>query len=480
MKKSCRSDDLHGKYLEKNNKQNNIQSTFTYSGHHQTAYNWEDVKNRTKEFYDDGTSTFFWNAHTVLCLFIFACILIYVALLENGNYSSEYNMKRGISAVIMVFLLFGVLHTPDGPFLRPHPAFWRFILCLSILYELILVFLLFQSVDDARQWLRYLDLELGKPLEEKDYGGNCRIYDWDRPDNPWHNVISKMDGFVTVHFVGWWAKTLILRDYWICNVLSFAFEVLEYSLEHQLPNFSECWWDHWIMDFLGCNLLGIWLGMKTINYLSMKPYHWRGMWNIPSYRGKLRRVMLQFTPRRWTDFDWRPTGSLKRWLGTLVLAIAILTAELNTFYLKFVLWVPPPHFLCLGRLIFLTLMGATAIREYFEYLDDPKCKRFGRQAWMIASIIITELLIVMKFGWDIITKPFPRHISIFWSLVLIGLVSWTFWHFYIVPWLFRWGRASKTETREEETIQNHRLQKAENHVAYRRNARSSVKLLNHS
>ncbi|VDP70900.1 unnamed protein product [Schistosoma curassoni] len=190
--------------------------------------------------------------------------------------------------------------------------------------------------------------------------------------------------------------------------------------------------------------------------------------------------MLQFTPRRWTDFDWRPTGSLKRWLGTLVLAIAILTAELNTFYLKFVLWVPPPHFLCLGRLIFLTLMGATAIREYFEYLDDPKCKRFGRQAWMISSIIITEFLIVMKFGWDIITKPFPRHISIFWSLVLIGLVSWTFWHFYIVPWLFRSSRVSKTGKPVEETIQNHRPQKVESPVVYRRNARSSVKLLNHS
>jgi len=22
------------------------------------------------------------------------------------------------------------------------------------------------------------------------------------------------------------------------------FEVVEYTLEHQLPNFSECWWDH--------------------------------------------------------------------------------------------------------------------------------------------------------------------------------------------------------------------------------------------
>lgn len=27
-------------------------------------------------------------------------------------------------------------------------------------------------------------------------------------------------------------------------VISVMFEVIEYTLEHQLPNFSECWWDH--------------------------------------------------------------------------------------------------------------------------------------------------------------------------------------------------------------------------------------------
>ena len=26
--------------------------------------------------------------------------------------------------------------------------------------------------------------------------------------------------------------------------ISVMFEILEYTLEHQLPNFSECWWDH--------------------------------------------------------------------------------------------------------------------------------------------------------------------------------------------------------------------------------------------
>ena len=55
---------------------------------------------------------------------------------------------------------------------------------------------------------------------------------------------DKMDLFVPLHFFGWWCKTLLLRDWWLCWVISIMFEILEYTLEHQLPNFSECWWDH--------------------------------------------------------------------------------------------------------------------------------------------------------------------------------------------------------------------------------------------
>ena len=44
------------------------------------------------------------------------------------------------------------------------------------------------------------------------------------------------------------------------------FEFLEYSLEHQLPNFSECWWDHWILDVLICNGGGTVLGLLTLRY----------------------------------------------------------------------------------------------------------------------------------------------------------------------------------------------------------------------
>ena len=159
---------------------------------------------------------------------------------------------------------------------------------------------------------------------------------------------------------------LILRDVFLLNILSIAFELMEYTLACQLPNFGECWWDHvsdtrllltlpwspasfpgcglgmrlwsflpliahtshtkvlfprqqgeggawkqgytcvivgkveskpikqhtcthtthtqWILDFLLCNGLGIWLGMKTCEYLEMKTYYWKGLWKIPTFK----------------------------------------------------------------------------------------------------------------------------------------------------------------------------------------------------
>lgn len=66
-------------------------------------------------------------------------------------------------------------------------ALWRLVLMLSVLYEIALIYILFQTVDDARQLLTHVDPGLGKPLPEKDYGGNCLIYDPENPQDPFHN-----------------------------------------------------------------------------------------------------------------------------------------------------------------------------------------------------------------------------------------------------------------------------------------------------
>ncbi|OUM62958.1 hypothetical protein PIROE2DRAFT_10648, partial [Piromyces sp. E2] len=173
------------------------------------------------------------------------------------------NARYGFLVVCFVFILIGIQQFRDGPFIRPHPAFWRMVLAFSVIYLLILVFMLFQDKNDMRKLLGYIDSSLGVKLPEKSYGDNCVL--------TYENIKDQVyDIFVLAHFLGWFGRALILRDYWFCWILSVLFEFCEYSLQHLLPNFNECWWDHWILDVLTCNWAGIWLGMKTCKYLEMK------------------------------------------------------------------------------------------------------------------------------------------------------------------------------------------------------------------
>ncbi len=109
----------------------------------ETNGEWQKKK-LIKAVEDDGTLTFFWREHTILILLGMFAMLTYVAVFEEPNEDSVYNKKRGIISCAFFFVLFGITQSPNGPFIRPHPAFWKLILVLSVLYEIFLVYLLFQ------------------------------------------------------------------------------------------------------------------------------------------------------------------------------------------------------------------------------------------------------------------------------------------------------------------------------------------------
>ncbi|XP_044115823.1 phosphatidylserine synthase 2 isoform X3 [Neovison vison] len=321
------------------------------------------------EVYDDGTNTFFWRAHTLSVLFILTCALGYVTLLEETPQDTAYNTKSVLEVLAV---------RQRGLRAVPH----------------------LHTLPDCP----------GRPPVSED----------------------KLDGFVPAHFLGWYLKTLMIRDWWMCTIVSVMFEFLEYSLEHQLPNFSECWWDHWIMDVLVCNGLGIYCGMKTLEWLSLKTYKWQGLWNIPTYKGKMKRIAFQFTPYSWVRFEWKPASSLRRWLAVCGIILVFLLAELNTFYLKFVLWLPPEHSLVLLRLVFFVNVGGVAMREIYDFMDDPKPhKKLGQQAWLVAAITATELLIVVKYDPHTLTLSLPFYISQCWTLGSVLVLTWTVWRFFL-------------------------------------------------
>lgn len=88
------------------------------------------------------------------------------------------------------------------------------------------------------------------------------------------NTVTKIrhsffDLFAFAHATGWFIKTLVVRDPKIIFFQSVAFELIEYSLRDTLNNFKECWWDHLIVDVLGCNLIGILLGLYAIKQFKL-------------------------------------------------------------------------------------------------------------------------------------------------------------------------------------------------------------------
>eukprot|EP00388_Colpodella_angusta_P030200 GDKK01018843.1.p1 GENE.GDKK01018843.1~~GDKK01018843.1.p1 ORF type:complete len:488 (+),score=130.58 GDKK01018843.1:1-1464(+) len=172
---------------------------------------------------------------------------------------------QGLAAAFAVYVIVCGFQLTDGVLTRPHRIFWRMIKGTSILYCCFLVFLCFQDINDIRWALGVVDNRIGKPLPEVNYADDCSLA----------ALAKSIDIFVICHFLGWFVKALILRDFWLCWVLQIVFEWMEISLRHILPNFWECWWDHLLLDVFGCNAFGIWLGMKVVEKLNMKNYTWR-------------------------------------------------------------------------------------------------------------------------------------------------------------------------------------------------------------
>lgn len=145
---------------------------------------------------------FFYKPITLTALGFGLAALSYVAMtqdvLEEGRdkrrvYVSEQcisvtlivtSFNRGAYAAVVSFLMFSMIQFRDGPFIRPHPAFWRAILGINLLYELALVFLLFQDLNSARGMMTLLDPSLNRPLPEKSYAENCAL----TPQNIWVGV----------------------------------------------------------------------------------------------------------------------------------------------------------------------------------------------------------------------------------------------------------------------------------------------------
>ncbi|KAG9139240.1 hypothetical protein Leryth_011257 [Lithospermum erythrorhizon] len=383
----------------------------------------------------DPWTAFAYKPRTITLLLLGACLLIWAsgALDPENSFTGDQDasVKRGIWAMMSVFLAYCLLQAPSTVLIRPHPAIWCVVHGMAVIYLVALTFLLFQNRDDARQFMKYLHPDLGIELPERSYGVDCRIYVANQPANRFKNVHDTLfDEFVVAHILGWWGKAIMIRNQPLLWVLSIGFEMMELTFRHMLANFNECWWDSIVLDILICNWFGIWAGMRTVRYFDGKTYEWVGISRQPNIIAKVKRTLGQFTPAQWDKDEWHPLLGPWRFVQVISLCIVFLTVELNTFFLKFCLWIPPRNPVVIYRLILWFLIAIPAIREYNAYLQDRKTvKKIGAFCWLSFAICIIELLICIKFGHGLYPDPMPHWLVMFWTTagisLVVFLISWS-------------------------------------------------------
>ncbi|PSN46293.1 Phosphatidylserine synthase 1 [Blattella germanica] len=363
---------------------------------------------------DDISIEFFYKPHTITLLAVSIAAVIYSAFTRNEG-DIQDNIWSGICCVIFFFLIISVLAFPNGPFTRPHPACWRIVFGMSVLYLLGLLFLLFQSYNTVNGILVWMDPSL-KDFHidmDKEYGVNCSDITIER-------VWNHLDVFAWGHFLGWTFKAILVRHFGILWAISIMWEFTEIAFAHLLPNFVECWWDALILDVIVCNGLGIMVGLKICKILEMREYKWVSIRDIHSTSGKIKRAVLQFTPGSWTHVRWLdPTCTYMRFFALCQMVIFWQVSELNTFFLKHIFEMPPSHPLVIARLVLIGVIVAPSVRQYYSFVTDTQCKRVGTQCWVYGAIMVTEALLCIKNGKELFERTQAINIIIWLLLQLL-------------------------------------------------------------
>ncbi len=362
------------------------------------------------------TLNFFYQPRTLTLLSAIIIALVIAAFYQDEHFSRTSNITKGLYSSSFIFLSIGLLVFPNGPYTRPHPALWRLVFGVSVIYLLFLSFIIFQSYSDIRLLLQHIDSSLNQSSTDSSaiYTDDCSFTG--------RNLYRRMDIFIPAHFVGWVVKALLVRHMRILWLISVTWELTEIFFAHVLPNFSECWWDILLYDIILGNGLGIYVGMMLCRKLEVRQFHWQSIKDIKGTKGKLKRAVLQFTPEDWSRTRWLdPSSPRMRIMAIFTLVLSFQVVELNTFLLKHIFLIPTNHFLTIGRLVLITGIAAPTMRQYYLYVTDKTCKRIGTQAWVYAAIAITELLISIRFGAPKV--PRPALLKVVTWLLIVALLS---------------------------------------------------------
>ena len=359
----------------------------------------------------------------------------------------EYLQKKGATiGMAMAFVAFSSIHFPNTIMTRPHALFWRMLLALFCLYSMFMTYLFLLPRDQARQTMRVFDTGLGVRLPERSYGEDCAVFTPDHPDSAMANISDAVfDVHTVAHFLGWWGKMLIMRDWYVVWACSLGFEICEITFRHWLPNFWECWWDHLFLDLFGCNLIGIVLGHYTLKYFSANKIKWvYDADSVKQVEGRSRTRSSSFDacnnikvynffdklrPGVFEKYEWTGLRSPRKLISITTFVVLILVVDCNNFFLKFVLWVPAEHDMLKYRVALWGLAALASSKEWYEFCSNEYCHRLGPFAWLAFYTAGMEVMVVVRNSWDMFKEDFPWYVKLIWLCIVS---AW--WTLMFIAW----------------------------------------------
>jgi len=402
---------------------------------------------------DDISLEFFYKPHTITTMFVLAAGLTYTAFTRDERVDWHSNIYSGLIGVVIFFLIISILTLPNGPFTRPHPAIWRCVLGASIMYLLLLQFLIQQDYDTIRSMIIWFDPKMANYTidSEKEYGTNC----WDISPS---KLYAHLDWFAFGHYWGWGMKALIIRHYGLLWSVSIMWELTEMVFGHLLPNFYECWWDNLILDVLVCNGLGIFTGMQVCKFFEMREFKWESIKDKPTIGGKFKRALMQFTPQTFTYNRWLdPTQGHMRLVAIIQYMMVWQMIELNTFWLKHIFPLPAEHPLCVFRILMTGVISAPSTRQYYTYITDPRCKRIGTQCWVFLMVGFSELILVLKFGRELFSQTQLSKVLLWFGLNIFVSCAGVFVSMEIYK--YRFNKEAEVTSSEKEMTPEEKVEK---------------------
>ena len=367
-----------------------------------------------------------------LQLLIFMIVLYaavnYLSVFDHATSSLVSDVRRMIFVANLFVIYIGVLVLPEPSKQRGSALFWKVVQASAVAYVLNIFAWLFFSKDNLQIMLRDIfDSNLGKPLGEKSYAEDCRVFTPENPTSYFYNIVSSVDMFVAAHFLGWTFKIIIFRNSAMAWTLSVGFEIMEWTMEVWLPNFKECWWDHFLFDLFGCNLIGMLIGQWAINKFKMRKLSWfverTDSWDQLSYWEKFKYC---FTVREEHKISGKWHWLSELWCFNAVIWYGFLNLylDLSYFYNKSSMEIPPPHWLCSVRIWILASFAIIASNDYYDYVVNRFCTSMTLPIFVIHAIMILEGLLFLKnIKPGLFDSPLHYQMRVFWIIAGVAMAA---------------------------------------------------------